>query len=167
MGSGLRLAAVCAVALVLAAPAGAHPLDGGKQLSFAWPAAGEVTRGFGFDPATGEEHAGLDIGSLRSLEVRAAAPGVVEQVGYAPGFDGYGLIVLVDVGFGFETLYAHLARVDVRPGQTVAPDEPLGEAGSTGFSTGVHLHFELREDGAATDATPLLPAGRPGFPEAG
>jgi murein DD-endopeptidase MepM/ murein hydrolase activator NlpD len=159
----LRLAAVCAAAAIWAAPAGAHT-DGERQLSLDWPASGLVTRGFGWDGA--EFHKGIDIGSLQSLDVRAAAPGVVESVGYATGFEGYGNIVLVDIGGGFEALYAHLAEVSVAPGDVVSTGRLFGLAGCTGYCTGTHLHFELREDGTAVDPAPLLPATVPA-PEGG
>ena len=159
----LRLAAACTAALVWAAPAGAHT-DGGRQISLEWPASGLVTRGFGWDGA--EFHNGIDIGTLSSLAVRAAAPGVVESVGYATGFEGYGNIVLVDLGGGFEALYAHLADVSVAPGDVVSTGRLLGLAGCTGYCTGTHLHFELREDGTAVDPASLLPATIPA-PEGG
>jgi murein DD-endopeptidase MepM/ murein hydrolase activator NlpD len=116
-----------------------------------------VTRGFGYDPWSGEEHKGIDIGSLRSLDVREAAPGVVEATGYAAGFAGYGNIVLVDLGDGLEALYAHLDSARVHVGDTVLAGELLGHAGCTGYCTGTHLHFELRDDGTAFDPAPLLP----------
>src|SRR5471032_2421016 len=97
----LRLAAVCAAALMLAAPAGAHT-DSGAGLSLVWPASGTVTRGFGWDGPSW--HPGIDIGMLLSLDVTAAGPGVVEAVAYVPHFEGYGNIVLVDLGDGIEAL---------------------------------------------------------------
>ena len=159
----LRLTAACTAALVWAAPAGAHT-DGGRQISLEWPASGLVTRGFGWDGA--EFHNGIDIGTLSSLGVRAAAPGVVESVGYATGFEGYGNIVLVDLGGGFEALYAHLSEMNVAPGDAVPTGRLLGLAGCTGYCTGTHLHFELREHGTAVDPAPLLPATIPA-PEGG
>jgi murein DD-endopeptidase MepM/ murein hydrolase activator NlpD len=159
----LRLAAACAAAFVWVSPAWAHT-DGGRQLELQWPASGVVTRGWGWDG--GEFHKGIDIGTLRSLDVRGAAPGVVEQIGYATGFEGYGNIVLVDLGGGFEALYAHLESEAVKPGEPVSTGQLLGEAGCTGWCTGTHLHFELREDGVAIDPAPLLPATIPA-PEGG
>lgn len=159
----LRLVAVCAAAFVWVAPADAHT-DGVRQLSLDWPASGLVTRGFGWDGA--ELHKGIDIGTLRSLDVSAAAPGVVESVGYVTGFEGYGNIVLVDIGDGFEALYAHLADVRVAPGDVVSTGRLLGFAGCTGYCTGTHLHFELRVDGTAVDPAALLPATIPA-PEGG
>jgi murein DD-endopeptidase MepM/ murein hydrolase activator NlpD len=163
VGTILRLGAACAAALALAAPAAAHT-DGGRQIALDWPASGVVTRGFGWDGP--EFHKGIDIGTLSSLDVRAAAPGTVESVGYATGFEGYGNIVLVDIGSGFEALYAHLSAVAVTPGDAVFVGQRLGEAGCTGWCTGTHLHFELREDGAAIDPAPLLAATIPA-PEGG
>lgn len=156
MGRVVWLAAVLAAASSCVAPAAAMT-EGGPGLALVWPAAGTVTRGFGWDPAMGESHSGLDIGTLRSLEVWAAAPGVVRAVGYAPGFEGYGNVVLVDVGFGIEALYAHLAAVGVHVGEPVTTGERLGLAGCTGYCTGTHLHFELRDGGVAFDPAPLLP----------
>jgi murein DD-endopeptidase MepM/ murein hydrolase activator NlpD len=156
MGRAWRLAAVVTVALVVAAPAWGMT-DGGLGLSLEWPARGVVTRGFGYDPVMGESHPGIDIGTLSSLDVRAAAPGVVAAVGYAPGFEGYGNVVLVDLGFGLQALYAHLSSVRVAVGDPVWAGELLGQAGCTGYCTGTHLHFELRDDGVAFDPAPLLP----------
>ena len=159
----LRLAAVCAAALICAVPAGAHT-DTGTGLSLVWPASGTVTRGFGWDGA--EFHEGIDIGILRSLDVTAAAPGVVEAVGETPHFEGYGNIVLVDLGDGIEALYAHLSELGVKPGDIVETGQKLGLAGCTGYCTGTHLHFELRENGTAFDPASLLPATIPA-PEGG
>ncbi|HEY8406942.1 MAG TPA: M23 family metallopeptidase [Gaiellaceae bacterium] len=156
MGRALRLAAAGLSALVCAGPAAAHT-DGGWGLTLAWPAQGTVTRGFGWDGTMSEWHTGVDIGSLRSLDVVAAAPGVVEATGYSTGYEGYGKIVLVDLGGGLEALYGHLDSVAVDVGAVVVAGQHLGVAGCTGYCTGTHLHFELREDGVAIDPSPLLP----------
>jgi murein DD-endopeptidase MepM/ murein hydrolase activator NlpD len=155
VGRVLRLAAAGLSALVGAGPAAAHT-DGGWGLTLAWPAQGMVTRGFGWDATMSEFHTGVDIGSLRSPDVVAAAPGVVEATGYVYGYEGYGKIVLVNVGGGLEALYAHLDSVAVPVGSWVAVGSDLGEAGCTGYCTGTHLHFEVRQDGVAIDPTPLL-----------
>jgi murein DD-endopeptidase MepM/ murein hydrolase activator NlpD len=154
---GRVLAALAAVLTLCCAAPAFGMTDGGEGLSLAWPASGTVTRGFGYDPTMGEFHTGIDIGSLRSLDVRAAAPGVVEETGYASGFDGYGNVVLVSLGSDIEALYAHLESVRVHVGDDVFAGELLGHAGCTGYCTGTHLHFELRDDGVAFDAAPLLP----------
>jgi murein DD-endopeptidase MepM/ murein hydrolase activator NlpD len=160
----VRAAIAVAIALTVVGPASARHDDGVPQLAFAWPASGVVTRGFGWD---GDEwHPGIDIGTLQSLDIRAAAPGIVESVGYVTGFEGYGEIVLVDVGFGFETLYAHLSNVSVQPGDVVDTGQKLGLAGCTGYCTGTHLHFELRLHGEAMDPALLMLATIAG-PEGG
>jgi murein DD-endopeptidase MepM/ murein hydrolase activator NlpD len=154
----LRLAAAVSVALLGAAPAAAHT-DSGTGLVLQWPASGLVTRGFGYDGA--EWHPGIDIGTLSSLEITASGPGVVTAIGYAQGFDGYGNVVLVDMGHGLGALYAHLSVIGVHVGERVLVGQRLGLAGCTGWCTGTHLHFELREDGAAFDPAPLLPTPQP------
>ena len=162
------LGALCAslVTLVatLAAPAPAHArpdvplgiyLEHLEPLSLTWPAAGTVTDGFGL--RWGRPHLGIDIGILRSPGVRAAAPGTVTATGYLEGYEGYGNVVIVDVGEGDETLYAHLAATTVHVGDWLERHELLGIAGCTGSCTGTHLHFELRRDGVPVDPAPLLP----------
>jgi murein DD-endopeptidase MepM/ murein hydrolase activator NlpD len=158
VGRVLRLVAAGVGALALAGPAAAHT-DGGQGLYLEWPASGTITRGYGYDGA--EWHPGIDIGTLRSLDITAAAPGVVEAVGYAPHYEGYGEVVLVDLGDGLEALYAHLSWVTVKEGDQVFAGQKLGNAGCTGYCTGTHLHFELRERGEAFDPAPLLPATIP------
>ena len=113
---------------------------------FLWPAQGTITT-----PFVVGGHPGIDIGILRSLTIRAAAAGRVELVGEPRGYEGYGKIVLVDVGGGYATLYAHLAGFGVRAGDEVRAGEKLGLAGCTGWCTGTHLHFELRRRGRAVD----------------
>ena len=158
MGRVLRLVAAGVAAFVCAAPAAAHT-DSGSGLSMGWPASGTITRGFGYDGA--EWHPGIDVGTLRSLDIAAAGSGVVEAIGYAPGFEGYGDVVLVNMGSGLEALYAHLSKVGVIVGQQVLMGEKLGLAGCTGYCTGTHLHFEVRSHGTAFDPSPLLPATIP------
>lgn len=154
------LAAACAVA----APAAGSPvrhahhvrysvarkLTRSSVLDFSWPAHGTITT-----PFTPYHH-GLDIGMLRSLDVTAAAPGKVLAVGYATGFEGYGNIVLVQVTPQVVTLYAHLASYRVHVGEAVRRGELLGIAGCTGYCTGTHLHFEVRENGVAVDPRKFL-----------
>ena len=149
------LVAAIAAALFLAPAASAHT-DSPKQIAFAWPAQGIVTTTFG-PQLDGRFHAGLDIGVLTSLAVTAASAGTVVAVGAPPGFEGYGNVVLVDLGGGIEALYAHLASWAVEPGDVVESGRTLGVAGCTGWCTGTHLHFELRSDGVAFDPLPLLP----------
>ena len=140
-------------ALLLPSPAGART-DVEWQVSLEWPAQGTVTSPFGRDGY--RWHPGLDIGILQSLDVRAAADGVVTLAGYMPGYDGYGAIVAVQLRNGYSTLYAHLSQPLVRPGQRVEAGQQLGIAGCTGRCTGTHLHFELRYRGAPVDPTLLM-----------
>ena len=159
----IQIVVVAAAACACAAPAAAKPVGAVRHaharhvasaktsiLDFAWPAQGTITT-----PFTPYHH-GLDIGMLRSLDVRAAAPGKVLAVGYATGFEGYGDIVLIQVTPQVVTLYAHLASEKVRVGQEVSRGELLGIAGCTGYCTGVHLHFEVRENGVAVDPRNFL-----------
>jgi murein DD-endopeptidase MepM/ murein hydrolase activator NlpD len=137
------LALLLAVALSRAPVA---PPPSGPDWS-AWPALGTITAPFG----DGRGHPGVDIGMLRSLDVRAAQPGRVLAVGETTGFEGYGNIVEVAVGQGYVALYAHLAAWRVRIGEEVFAGQRLGTAGCTGWCTGTHLHFELRRDGTPVD----------------
>jgi murein DD-endopeptidase MepM/ murein hydrolase activator NlpD len=147
------LCAALAAALLFPAAAAART-DAVWQVSLQWPADGTVTSPFGRDGY--RWHPGLDIGILQSLDVRAAADGVVTLAGYMPGYDGYGAIVAVTLKDGYSTLYAHLSRPLVRPGQWVHTDQLLGIAGCTGWCTGTHLHFELRYQGLPVDPTFLM-----------
>lgn len=147
--------ALCAAIAALFFPVGATAqTNAGWQLSLEWPAAGTVTSPFGQDGS--RWHPGLDIGILTSLDVRAAAAGVVTQVGYVAGYDGYGNVVVVQHRAGYSTLYAHLSRPLVQVGQPVSAGELVGVAGCTGWCTGTHVHFELRYRNKAVDPTLLM-----------
>jgi len=147
------LCAALAAALLFPAAAAART-DAGWQVTLQWPADGTITSPFGRDGY--RWHPGLDIGILQSLDVHAAADGVVALAGYLPGYDGYGAIVVVELKDGYSTLYAHLSRPLVRPGQWVHMGQLLGIAGCTGWCTGTHLHFELRYQGLPVDPTLLM-----------
>jgi YD repeat-containing protein len=151
MGKRAILAAFAA--LCFCAPASAHT-DGARQLAFDWPAQGTVTSQFGND--NGRWHPGIDIGILRSLNVTAAAAGVVLDAGVPGGFEGYGNVVVVEVSPQIVTLYAHLAATSVHRGEHVTEGQRLGTAGCTGWCTGTHLHFELREQGLPADPRTFL-----------
>lgn len=155
--------ALCAllVSLILVAPAAAVPdgpldvyLEHLEPLTLEWPAQGTVTDGFGY--RWGRPHLGIDVGILTSLDVRAARSGTVTEVGWLTGYEGYGNVVVVDVGSGYSVLYAHLSAASVVPGQWVDDGEPIGTAGCTGSCTGTHLHFELRVEGVPVDPFPYL-----------
>ena len=110
-----------------------------------WPVRGWVTSQFGprISPFTGEEalHDGIDIGAAPNTPVQAPAAGTVAAV----GFDAkMGNIINIDHGYGIQTQYGHLAKVLVKKGQNVKRGEVIGLLGSTGFSTGPHLHYLVK-----------------------
>ena len=147
------LCAALVAAFLFPAAAGART-DAGWQVSLEWPAQGTITSPFGRDGS--RWHPGLDIGILQSLDVRAAADGVVTLSGYLPGYDGYGAIVAVQHRYGYSTLYAHLSRPLVQAGERVHAGQLIAIAGCTGWCTGTHLHFELRRRGFPVDPTLLM-----------
>ena len=147
------LCAALTAAFLFPAAASAHT-DAGWQVALRWPADGTITSPFGQDGY--RWHPGLDIGILRSLDVRAAAAGVVTTVGYMPGYDGYGAIVVIAHQEGYSTLYAHLSRPLAHLGQRVVQGEKIGIAGCTGWCTGTHLHFELRYRDIPIDPSLLI-----------
>jgi murein DD-endopeptidase MepM/ murein hydrolase activator NlpD len=110
-----------------------------------WPVRGHITAGFGqrMDPLSGEGafHAGLDIAAPFGSKVEAAADGMVL---FAARDAGYGLVVLIDHGYGTSTLYGHLSAIHVMVGQEVRRGQVVGAIGATGRTTGPHLHYEIR-----------------------
>jgi murein DD-endopeptidase MepM/ murein hydrolase activator NlpD len=115
----------------------------------AWPAAGPLLSGFGYriHPILGTNrlHSGIDIGAPYGAAVKAAAGGEVIQTGY---FGGYGYSIMLYHGGGYATWYAHLSSINVSMGQMIERGTVIGRVGSTGWSTGPHLHFEIRINGA-------------------
>ena len=124
----------------------------------AWPADGEKTSGFGprVHPIFGtvRQHNGIDLDGDTGDRVRAARSGEVILAGERGGF---GNTIVIYHNLGYSTLYGHLSRIEVSVGQNVQSGDRIGAIGSTGWSTGPHLHFELRIDGRAVDPTPYLP----------
>ena len=112
----------------------------------AWPVAGPVVSGFG--PRWGRMHEGIDIAVGTGTPVGASAAGTVIHAGW---LGGYGLLVVVDHGGGLSTAYAHNSSIVVGVGQQVSQGEVLALAGSTGNSSGPHVHFEVRVNGSAVD----------------
>ncbi|HUH15042.1 MAG TPA: M23 family metallopeptidase, partial [Gaiellaceae bacterium] len=110
----------------------------------------------GFGLRWGRMHYGVDIGILTKGGVVAAYDGTVTEAGWIPGYEGYGIVIVLDHGNGFETMYSHLSRVRVQPGQAVAAGEWIGNAGCTGHCYGTHLHFELRTGGTPLDPVPYF-----------
>jgi murein DD-endopeptidase MepM/ murein hydrolase activator NlpD len=115
------------------------------------PAQGTVTSDYG--PRWGTEHEGIDIGAASGSPVRAAADGVVKRANW---YGGYGNAVIIDHGNGVQTLYGHNSSLDVQPGQRVSAGQVIAKVGSTGDSTGPHLHFEVEVDGKKVDPRPWL-----------
>ncbi len=127
------------------------PYSGG---AFAWPSVSTyVTSQYGtrVHPVTGRvtTHAGLDIGAAHGTNIYAAAAGTVLVSGWNTG--GYGNYVVIDHGGGLTTLYAHCSSLLVSAGQKVSRGQVIAKVGSTGMSTGPHLHFEVLKNGSHTN----------------
>jgi murein DD-endopeptidase MepM/ murein hydrolase activator NlpD len=116
------------------------------------------TSGYGVrsDPFKGRAamHAGIDLAGPVGTPIYATADGTVSDAGYNSG--GYGNLVKIDHGRGIETRYGHLSAFLVRPGQRVTRGQMIGRMGSTGRSTGSHLHYEVRIDGRAVNPIPFM-----------
>lgn len=117
--------------------------------AFVWPASGNIYQGFW----TG--HPAVDIAAWSGAPVLAADSGYVIVAGWDNS--GYGFHVVIDHGNGYQTLYAHLQAYYVDAGQNVAKGTQIGEMGSTGFSTGPHLHFEVRQGTVQRNPVGFLP----------
>ncbi len=117
------------------------------------PSGGRISSGFGyrlspFGTYIASYHYGLDFAGKANSPVIATADGVVRQTGWA---SGYGQAVLVDHGFGYSTLYGHLADILVTKGDTVKRGQVIARMGTTGRSTGIHVHYEVWKDGVAVN----------------
>jgi murein DD-endopeptidase MepM/ murein hydrolase activator NlpD len=136
--------------------AGGIESEGGPG-SFSWPVTGTITSPFGWrsNPFGGgpEFHQGLDIAAPTGTTVTAAAGGTVIM---AQWYGGYGNYILIDHGGGYSTGYGHLSAIYVSTGQSVQRGQAIGAVGSTGQSTGPHLHFEVRIAGKPVDPAPRL-----------
>lgn len=123
-----------------------------RSASFIWPLRGIITSEFG--PRWGSFHAGIDIAADTGAVIVAAKPGVVEFSGWD---GGYGNCVIVNHGDGTKTRYAHGSAILVDKGQSVDQGTPVMRAGSTGHSTGPHLHFEIMVNGTTRNPMSYLP----------
>ena len=120
-----------------------------------WPTRGVITTYFGeVGPFSPRGHSGIDVAGPLGTPVEAMDDGEVLKACWST--DGYGGLIVVAHPSGYETWYGHLARLEVEPGQTVARGDEIGRMGSTGFSTGSHLHFEVRQDGNLVDPLEFL-----------
>ena len=117
--------------------------------SFVWPATGRITQGYRF------YHKAIDIANKGGSTILAADSGTVIGAGWLDGY-GYGNRIIIDHGNGFVTLYAHLSTVQVKAGQKVNRGDLIGRMGSTGRSTGTHLHFEIRQGGVLLNPLSFL-----------
>ena len=133
-------------------------LDIDPGIEFSWPVSDpQVNSGFGHrsDPFWGGSrfHKGLDLNGSRGDGVHATASGKVIEVGRN---GGYGLAILVKHNNGYYSRYAHLSRTSVELGDSVEQGEMIGRIGSTGRSTGPHLHFEISKQGRAIDPLKVI-----------
>lgn len=117
--------------------------------SFIWPASGSLTQYFSW------YHPGLDIANRAGPAVTAADGGVVTVAGWPDGY-GYGNRIVIEHGNGYQTLYAHMSNIYVTVGQTVSRGQTIGQMGSSGRSTGIHLHLEIRYKGIALNPLAIL-----------
>uniref|UniRef100_A0A7V3ZH88 Peptidase M23 n=1 Tax=Dictyoglomus thermophilum TaxID=14 RepID=A0A7V3ZH88_DICTH len=118
-----------------------------------WPVIGSITSGFGMrrHPILGGAplfHTGVDIAASYGTPVRAAASG---RIIFAGWYGGYGNMVIIDHGGKISTVYGHLSKIVVRVGEEIAEGDIIGYVGTTGLSTGPHLHFEVRVNGDPVD----------------
>jgi len=116
--------------------------------SFVWPANGGLTQYFVW------YHPGIDIANKSAPDILAADSGTIILVKYQTW--AYGYHVIIDHGNGYSTLYGHMSSIYVNQGQTVSRGAPIGRMGSTGRSTGTHLHFEIRQNGVAQNPLSFL-----------
>lgn len=123
-----------------------------SSLGMRWPLRGPITSGFG--TRWGKLHAAIDIGVSTGTPVKAAAAGRVTYSGWA---DGYGKLVIIRHSNGIETRYGHNSKLSVSVGQYVEQGTTVALSGNTGFSTGPHLHFEVRKNGKPENPLKYLP----------
>lgn len=131
-----------------------------ESMPLAHPVPGPHRRTSGFGPRWGRMHSGMDFAGARGSAIHSTAEGVVTHAGWS---SGYGKLVKIQHPLGFETRYAHLNRIRVNVGQRVSRGQRIGDMGTTGRSTGVHLHYEIRRNGQALNPSPFIDAGRDVF----
>ena len=135
-----------------------HWSDTPPQVDFIWPVEGKISSVFGlrrfFNEQERRPHTGLDIAAPEGAPIRAAADGVVLE---ADDFFFSGNMVFLDHGQGIISYYAHLQRIDVKPGDVVKQGQPIGTVGQTGRVTGPHLHFSVIANQTLIDPLLMLP----------
>jgi murein DD-endopeptidase MepM/ murein hydrolase activator NlpD len=137
-----ELAAKIQAAQAAAGTGGGSPSAAG----YVWPVLGPVTSPFGW--RWGRMHEGIDIAASSGTPIRAAASGTVIHAGW---LGGYGNLTVIDHGGGVATAYGHQSSLAAGSGAFVAQGQVIGYIGSTGHSTGPHLHFEVRVNGVPQD----------------
>jgi murein DD-endopeptidase MepM/ murein hydrolase activator NlpD len=145
----LRASSASLAARIQAAQAGRQsggPSSAPSSSGLVWPVSGPVTSSFGW--RWGRMHEGIDIGVGTGTPIHAAASGTVIYCGWE---SGYGNLTVIDHGGNLATAYGHQSSISVACGQQVAQGQVIGAVGSTGHSTGPHLHFEVRVNGAPVD----------------
>jgi len=120
------------------------------EATFAWPLRGWLSQGFS------AKHLAVDIATAWGAPIYAAGDGVVVRAGWL--YTGYGFSVIINHGNGLQTLYSHMTNPAVRVGDSVRRGQQIGEVGSTGNSTGPHVHFEVRKNHVRVNPLPYLPA---------
>lgn len=134
-----------------ATPVRSLPPGSISRAGLVFPAGGPITSGFGY--RWGALHPGIDIGAPFGSPIWAARAGTVIFAGW---MNGYGNFVMIDHGGGFVTAYGHQSRIATSMGQQVVQGQVIGYVGSTGYSTGPHLHFETRVNGTPVDPMQFL-----------
>ena len=142
----IRAAQAAAAAAAASATAAASGPSGVSASGLAWPVGGPVVSGFGM--RSGRMHEGIDISVPSDTPVQAAAAGTVIYAGW---LGGYGNLVVVDHGNGLSTAYAHNTSFAAGVGEAVTQGQVIASSGSTGNSSGPHVHFEVRVNGSAVD----------------
>jgi murein DD-endopeptidase MepM/ murein hydrolase activator NlpD len=151
----LRIKTRAVASVPLASPSASAPVGTISRppsaLGFIWPVTGTLTSPYGW--RWGRMHQGIDVATRTGTPIAAASSGTVMVAGWR---GAYGQLVVIDHGDGVSTAYAHQSAIGVSVGQSVDQGTIIGAVGSTGSSTGPHLHFEVRINGAATDPLPYL-----------
>lgn len=129
-----------------------------RALPCTYPVEADITSPFGwrYHPVTRVRafHSGFDFGAPVGTAIRATADGVVKAAGWD---GGYGLRIVIDHGYGIETLYGHCSKLEAKVGQKVVRGDVIARVGDTGTSTGPHVHYEVRLNGEPVDPAPYLP----------
>ncbi len=129
--------------------AGGTPVSTNLGVTLIKPVSGIISSRYGW--RSRDNHPGLDIAAPEGTAIKAATAGVVTAAGYTDGYEGYGNIVVVQSTPSLAIRYGHCSKVYVRVGDYVQQGQVIAAVGSTGLSTGDHLHFEIRYNGATVD----------------